>query len=140
MEQLPFSLRRNVFPFPFFSTSPTSPPPYCCFFFPSLLALASETGSRYLTPLESVAWQTGTELGSKRALRRVRCENTWVSLVPLRPSPASTEITATLPLPPAPAPPSELKNKVKFWQWRALCKGMKAISMTACKNLVQRGF
>lgn len=98
-----------LFLFPHIPHLPSSLVCVCvCFFFsPSLLALAFETGSRYLTPLESVVWQTGTELGSKRALHRARCENTWVSLTPLRPSPASAEITATRSLPPAPDLPSE---------------------------------
>lgn len=115
MEQLPFSSRRNIFPLSLFSTSPFFPPPSPYFFFsPPLLDLAFETGSGYLTPLESVVWQTGIELGSKRALHRARCENTWVSLMPLRTSPASVEITATLSLLPAPALPSKIKKEIEM--------------------------
>jgi len=97
------------FPFPHAPLLPSSLPLF--FFSPPLLGLAFETGSRYLTPLESVVWQTGIEFGSKRALHRARCENTWVSLMPLRTSPASVEITASLSLPPAPALPSKLRKK-----------------------------
>lgn len=109
-------LREGTFsPFPFFPRSPFFPPSLPLFFFsPPLLDLAFETGSGYLTPLESVVWQTGIELGSKRALHRACCENTWVSLMPLRTSPASVEITAALSLPPAPALPSKIKKETEM--------------------------
>lgn len=104
-------LRGGTFsPFPFSPRPPSPLLPPLGFFSPPLLGLAFETGSRYLTPLESVVWQTGIEFGSKRALHRACCENTWVSLMPLRTSPASVEITAALP---SPSPCSPFKIIIK---------------------------
>lgn len=153
MEQLPFSSRRNIFPFSFFPTSPFSPPPSPWFFFPSVAWLG--IWNRF--SISDTSWKCSLANRNWVRLQKGPAQGLlWKHLGVSYASKNQSCFCRNNSRPPFPQPllslqnnnKKKMKKNLKCWHWfckktgglGALRKGMKAISVTACKNPAQRGF